>query len=112
MYQAATALKQRGAKVFLTSPGALPDGYQDNGLCPNCGGVGTLYLEYVTGGPFDTVPNHRTGTDDNGKKIGPNEHPAWHDGKWYRMTMTGFPCVVCQGGTQAARFEQPAEIAL
>lgn len=114
MYDAAQATKRRGGRVFITVPGALPVGYEDSGVCGNCGGVGTLYLEYITGGPYDRPPAHQSGTDNDGKRVGPSVHPSWFsdEGKWYAMTMNPFPCVVCQGAMQTAQFEQAMELAL
>lgn len=118
MMLSSTADQNRPRAKGISFPRDLPERfirqYSNPGdlvLDPFCG-VGTLYLEYVTGGPYDTVPVHRTGTDEDGKRTGPNEHPAWHGGKWYRMTMTGYPCVVCGGGKMTEQFRQPAEIAL
>lgn len=114
MHDAARSLKQRGARVFLTAPGSLPVGVNDGGVCPNCGGVGTLYIEYITGGPYDNPPAHKPGIDADGKRNGPSVHPAWFptEQKWYSMTMNGYPCVVCMGATQTAQFEQERELAL
>ncbi len=114
MIDAAQSLRRQGGRVYITVPGALPAGFDDSGVCHNCGGVGTLYLEYITGGPYDTPPAHKPGTDNDGKRIGPSVHPSWfvEEGKWYSLTMNPFHCVVCQGGTQTAQFEQAAELAL
>lgn len=114
MYDAAQATKRNGGRVYITVPGALPAGYEDSGICPNCGGVGTLYLEYIVGGPYDNPPAHRPGTDNDGKRIGPSVHPSWfaEEGKWYALTMNPYPCVVCGGGMQTAAFEQVMELAL
>ena len=61
------------------------DGHDD---CPNCGGLGFLYLFCATDGPYET-PAAAYRKDGRVSK--------WHDGKWWVGNTEGFRCRDCDG---------------
>jgi hypothetical protein len=73
-----TAMKSDAKKIiFLDIP------KQGIHSCPNCGGVGFMYLFIATGGPFDNSSTK------------PGDISTYFDQKWWTGRHYAFECPVC-----------------
>jgi DNA replication protein DnaC len=67
-----------GKSWFVCNPRGFPSD------CPNCGGLGYLWLRFVVGGPYRTPP--------------PTVRPqtsTWIDNGWYIVESKTYPCPAC-----------------
>jgi DNA replication protein DnaC len=57
------------------------------GACPNCAGMGVLWLQFVKSGPYDTPP-------------GGSGLITHYNNAWYRVESRFYPCPVCRDPQQ------------
>lgn len=67
-----------GKRVFLCNG----DGQSIN-CCPNCFGLGSIWLQFISGGPYETP------------RTGKNEQAFFIEGKWFSGTGKSYDCPVC-----------------
>jgi len=56
------------------------------GACDNCGGIGWVYLDWISRGPTKTIEGGR-------------DPWRWYDGGWYQYKRKAYACPQCQAGT-------------
>ena len=84
----------------------LPEDWQikNPSICRNCGGIGEIIIETITGGP-KTSPMRVDPTS--------GETTTYIDEKWYKRKLECYLCVVCNGvGKSAVKQEQVKELHL
>lgn len=93
MFYDAEKAKRAGRRVFFVTAGGV-DVRHDSDDCRNCDGFGSLCLEVVMGGPFDSAPAGRGGDAETAPEL--HTRPAWHNGSWWSVTRQMYPCPVCR----------------
>ena len=96
LYNYAKFLKDKGAKVFLSTMGSDHTGgyFEDKG-CTNCNGTGKLMLEYYVTAPMDTPPVVQPNRDGQPSK---NPTTGMWDAKrqkWFGKNMRAYDCPAC-----------------
>ena len=87
------SVKRRGGKIFLCIPA-------DGGAgCTNCHGGGSLTLQTVVGGPFETPQSGRGEGHGNEDDSGPIN--IYEAERWYQVRVSGYRCPVCNGQSLA-----------
>ena len=112
MFRVAQDAKRGGGKVFLTTPEVISDLVSwstkyKGAYCDNCNGAGSLGLQVLVGGPYNSPPSI---TWSNGQEPGKPAEPraTTIDGKWYKQKTREYACPVCGGtGSADARHLQP-----
>ena len=88
------AMKTEGAKkiIYWEIPAVAPH------ACPNCGGVGFMYLFIATKGPFDNSSTK------------PGEISTWFDDKWWVGQLYPFECPNCHAESYKAPVVEEPEV--
>lgn len=95
MFYDAEKAKRSGRRVIFVTAGESETtrfaGAGDD--CENCSGFGTMGLEVIVAGPFQNAPQGKTGTADEAPVV--HFRPAWHNGAWWQVVRSMYPCPVC-----------------
>jgi len=87
------SVKRRGGMIFLCIPADLGAG------CTNCHGGGSLTLQTVVGGPFETPQPGKGEGHGNEEESSPIN--IYQGARWYQVRTNGYRCPVCNGQSLA-----------
>jgi hypothetical protein len=100
LFERADRIRALGGRVFVCTAEEAPPG-----ACPNCAGAGSLVLQTVYGGPYDTAPS--THVEEKGERV---RTMTVIDGEWYKVNNLSYECPVCRGsGGSPARAAAAAQ---